>query len=101
MSFTIFIDHRALQDIREAIDFYNDRMTGLGEQFEASLFKQLFLLENTPFLRIRYDEVRCLPLKKYPYMVHFSVDEEKGQVSIWAVIHTSQDPEKWQERGDQ
>ncbi len=98
MAFTLVIDPRAIRDIQEAIDYYDEQQAGLGERFEAALNKHLLTLEKNPFFRIRYDNVHCLPLKKFPYMVHFTVDEGQQVVTVRAVFHTSLDPKKWKGR---
>jgi toxin ParE1/3/4 len=94
----IVIDPRAIQDIQDVIDFYDNQQDGLGEKFENALNKHLLTLEKNPFFKIRYDNVHCLPLKKFPYMVHFTLDEENKRVTIRAVFHTAVDPEKWKGR---
>ena len=98
MSFTLVIDPRAVRDIQEAIDYYDEQQAGLGARFEAALNKHLLTLEKNPFFRIRYDEVHCLPVKQFPYMVHFTIDQDKQVVAIRAVFHTSIDPERWKGR---
>ncbi len=95
MNFAISIDPRAIQDIQEAINYYDNQQIGLGRKFDRELNKYFVVLEKNPFFRVRYDAVRCLPLKKFPYMVHFSVSEERKLVIIHAVFHTSLDVQKW------
>lgn len=95
MGFTISIDKRAILDIQEAIDYYDNQQIGLGRKFERELNKYFLALEKNPFFRIRYDQVRCVPMKKFPYMVHFTVADEKKMVIIHAVFHTSRDSQKW------
>lgn len=98
MAFTLVIDPRAMKDVQDAIDYYEDQQSGLGVRFENALNEHLLKLEKSPFFRIRYDNVRCLLVKKFPYMLHFSVNEDQQLVYIWAVLHTAQDPEMWKER---
>lgn len=98
MGYSILLDPRAVQEIREAMDYYNEQQAGLGQRFETELNKHLQKLQKNPFYRIRYDNVRCMPVKKFPYLVHFSVDETNNQISIHAVFHTSRAPVKW--KGD-
>ena len=98
MAYTLFIDPRAIQDVQEAIDYYDEQQAGLGKRFESALNKRLLTLETNPLFRVRYDNVRCLPLEKFPYMVHFTVDQENSQVTVRAVFHTSRDPKQWNTR---
>lgn len=96
MAFTLVIDPRAIRDVQKAIDYYDGQQAGLGERFERALNKRLLVLEKNPFFRFRYDHVRCLSVKKFPYMVHFTVNERQQVVTVLAVLHTSLDPKKWQ-----
>ena len=92
MKFQLLLDPRAINDIQSAIDYYNEQAKGLGEKFEKYLDKYLVSLSRNPFFQVRYDKIHCLPLKKYPFMVHFSIHNE--QIFIHAVIHTRVDPSK-------
>jgi toxin ParE1/3/4 len=95
MAYNIIIEPVALQDIQQAIDYYDEQQIGLGEKFEAALNKHLTALEKNPFFQIRYDYIHCLPVKKYPYMIHFTIDETYKSVTVRAILHTSLDPKKW------
>lgn len=98
MTYSIVIDPRAIQDIQKAIDYYDEKQPRLGEKFENALNKHLITLEKNPFFQIRYDNVHCLPVKKFPYMVHFTVDEKNMLVTVRAVFHTSTDPKNWKNK---
>lgn len=98
MVYTVVIDPRAIQDIQEAVDYYEKQQPGLGKKFESVVDKHLITLQKNPFFRIRYDNVHCLPLKKYPYMVHFTVDEDHKLVTVRAVFNTLRNPEIWKKR---
>jgi hypothetical protein len=98
MIYSLVIDPRAIQEIQQAIDYYDEQQTGLGEKFEAALNQRLITLEKTPFFSIRYDDVHCLPVNKFPYMIHFTLDEKQQIVTVRAVLHTSLNPKKWKKR---
>ncbi len=95
MDFVVFIDNRAILDIQEAINFYDNQQPGLGKRFESVLNEHIIILMKTPLFRKRYDNVRCFPLKKFPYMIHFTVNEKEKIVIIRAVFHTSKNPNTW------
>ncbi|MCF8257574.1 MAG: type II toxin-antitoxin system RelE/ParE family toxin [Flavobacteriales bacterium] len=95
MEFEVIILATALADVQDAVDYYDEQSIGLGEKFEAELNAFLITLESNPFFQNRYDEVRCLPLKKFPYMVHFTVDRQAQLVVVHAVFHTSLHPKVW------
>lgn len=98
MAYNVVIEPVALQDIQQGIDYYDDQQIGLGEKFEVAVNKHLVSIEKNPFFQVRYDDVHCLPVKKYPYMIHFTINEADKTVTVRAVFHTSLDPEKWTER---
>ncbi len=95
MKFILELDPRAIKDIQEAIDYYDEQLTGLGEKFETYLNKYIKSLSKNPFFHFRYDNIRCLPLKKFPFMIHYTVDENIKAVYIHAIINTSKDPKEY------
>jgi len=97
-AYSIIIEPQALHDIQNAIDYYDNKQPGLGLRFENLLNEQLRILQKSPFFQVRYKRVHCFPLNKFPYMVHYTLDNEKKIIAIRAVFHTSIDPTKWKKR---
>lgn len=95
MSYEIFLEEHAIADIHQAIDFYDSQQIGLGKKFEAEVDKHISYLHKNPFFQIRYSNVRCLPLRKFPFLIHYTVDEKNKMVSVISILNTSQDPKKW------
>ncbi|MDR9408860.1 MAG: hypothetical protein RI573_08440 [Balneolaceae bacterium] len=50
MSFSIFLDPRAVEDIQESIDYYEEQEIGLGKRFEEHLDKHLSILKRESLL---------------------------------------------------
>jgi toxin ParE1/3/4 len=98
MAFKVVLDPRAIEDIQESIDFYEDQEPGLGKRFESLLHHHLTTISKSPYFQVRYDDVHCLPLKKFPHMIHYTIDREKKIIQVMAVFHTSLNPEKWEKR---
>jgi len=98
MRFRIKIEPEAHQDIQEGIDWYNEQQSGLGRKFHFEVKVFIEKLKINPFFQLRYNDVRCLPLKQYPYMIHFTVDKERRVVTIRAVFKTSRTPKIWKSR---
>jgi hypothetical protein len=99
MGFSLFIDPRAFQDIQDAIHFYEERKPGLELDFMLELEYQFQILVKNPWFRVRYKQVRCLPLNKFPFMVHFILDEQQNSVIVLAVLNTSLNPKSWPNEG--
>ena len=100
MAFDIVITHQARIDTLEGIEWYNKQAAGLGKRFYQAVQKHYKTLRQNPYFQIRYDDVRCLPLVKFPYMVHFIVEEDRKRVVVLGVICTHRDPKIWKERTD-
>lgn len=98
MAYEVIILPIAITDVQNAVDYYDEQSLGLGEKFEAELNEFLISLETFPFFQNRYGQVRCLPLKKFPFLAHFTVNEEAQQVVIHAVFHTSLHPKAWKRK---
>ena len=94
MTYLLEIDERAFKDIQNAVDYYNDRQAGLGKRFYRSYKKALGTLKRNPYFQIKYDDIRCVLIKPFPYMIHFQVDEAEKMIIIFAVVHTSLNPDK-------
>lgn len=84
----------ASDDLRLAISYYNNQQANLGTRFYKQVKESLKVLKVNPFFQIRYDNVRCLPIKKFPFMVHFIVEESSKSVIVIGIINTHLDPEK-------
>lgn len=100
MAFKIVYSYKANIDTFEAIEWYNTQITGLGKRFYLDVKKQFKILSKNPYFQIRYENVRCLPLEKFPYMVHFIIVEERKQVVILGVISTSRNSKVSEERDE-
>lgn len=101
MKYKVKVEPQALIDIQEITDWYNDKQSGLGNRFQKTTINQIDGLCNNPHLcPIRYKEIRCLLVKKFPYMAHFYISEETQTVEVLAVISTSRNPKIWTEKTD-
>lgn len=89
----------AKQDIREVALWYNSRQKGLGKRFTLQLRQKVkFISQNTQAVAVRYADVRTAVLDAFPFMIHFTTEEDKKLVVITAVFHTSLNPKNWKKR---
>jgi plasmid stabilization system protein ParE len=93
MSFEIILSEKAKEDVDKAFTYYNQKQEGLGNKFATDLNSAFQTLEKNPFFRIRYKDFRCLPLEVFPYMLHYVVNENNSEVTIYGIINTSLNPE--------
>ena len=97
--YLIKIDSEALYDIRVISLWYDMQKIGLGNRFQNIVIKQIeALAENPQIFAIRYKEIRCMMVKKFPYMVHFYINPNTFTIEVLAVIGTDRNPKVWEEK---
>lgn len=90
--FSITFEKSYISDLQNAIDFYKDINMSLAKKFNASVDKAIDSIIKTPMFRIRYDEIRCYKVRKFPYLLHFSVDEKERLIKVYGIICTYRNP---------
>jgi len=99
MKFSVEYNPEFFHDLVQAVDWYNDRQIGLGERFSTEVRKQTAKLSTSALLfAVRYDDVRCMRIEKFPYLLHYRVNEHTLTVKVEALFHTSRDHKIWYER---
>ncbi|MBK8141486.1 MAG: type II toxin-antitoxin system RelE/ParE family toxin [Chitinophagaceae bacterium] len=95
-TFKLFLTPAATAHIIQIAAWYNEQQKGLGTRFKNSLKTELAAIKKNPFSRsFRYDNVRFAVVKKFPYAVHYTIDEDKDMIVIHAIFGFSQSPGKW------
>lgn len=99
-NFTITYHQDLQYDFQEAMDYYNDKSTLLGDRFYSVAMARIKTLDNNAYLyAVKYGEIRCTEVPKFPYLIHYKINESQHTVEILAVICTSKDPDKnWGKR---
>lgn len=95
MVFNVLLDKRAEIEIEAATKYLNIKNKSVLKKFFSQLETSYKLLAQNPYNQIRSDEIRCLPLKGFSYIFHYSLDEKNKVVHIHGFVHTSQDPEQY------
>lgn len=95
MNYSILFDERAVEEIRKAREYYAEIEEGLDNIFFEDLTNSITQLEINPFYQIRCEHIRCLPFRKFPFMIHYTIDDSIFEIRIRAIIHTRQSTKKW------
>jgi hypothetical protein len=99
MNYKLKIDPVARLDMLESTIWYNKQQTGLGRRYYNSVQQTLKTIKSNPYLfQFFYKELRMATVNKFPFIVLFLIDENKKQVAIAAVLHTSRNSKIWEER---
>lgn len=97
--YRVKIASEALSDIRDITVWYDSQRAGLGKIFKDTVIKQINDLAETPLIfTVRYKEIRCMLVKKFPYMVHFYFNQKISTIEVLAVISTDRNPKIWEEK---
>jgi plasmid stabilization system protein ParE len=84
-------------DIGEAYWWYEEKDFGLGDEFFRCLEEAFSRISAHPeHFPIRFDDVRRILVRRFPYAVYFYHDE--ANVFITCVFHAAQNPSKLFER---
>ena len=99
MYFTILIEDEAIEDIQKIINWYEKKQNNLGKRFYLAMTAQMETLKKHPEkYQIKYLDVRCLVLNRWPFLIHYNINKHQGLVSVFAVLHSSKNPKIWKNR---
>jgi len=88
MSYTFVNRPSVRNDIEIAVGYYKNINLEIAKQFLIRIKEAKAHIANTPFgFQIKYNQVRTLFLKQFPFHIHYFVDETNKQIVILAIIH--------------
>jgi plasmid stabilization system protein ParE len=99
-SYGLVMESQAEEDILVAYDYYNGIYGNLSGKFVNALEATLAQIVQNPYYQIKFQNIRCLKVKKFPYTIHYIIDEKYDEVHVLAVVHTATNPDKiwmWRE----
>ena len=94
MPYKVVVEPRALADIQDGIDYYEEQLGGLGERFSETIDHFLKAISVNPHYQVRYKDYRAVPTGKFPYLIVYYLDEAEEIAYVIAVFHTSLNPKK-------
>jgi len=84
-------------ELREAQEWYESRVFGLGSEFARAVESALMAIQRRPATyAVVHDEVRQAVLRRFPYSILFTL--EGDGILVLACFHHRRDPKIWQER---
>lgn len=97
MAAELVIAPEAEKDLDEAYSWYESRRVGLGEEFLTSVDACIQAICRTRKAgRLVHENYRRTLVRRFPHAVFYEYDSET--VTVYCVMHTSRDPNKWRER---
>lgn len=92
MSNTLHVIQSALDDIQNALDWYESQNAGLEQRFHKGLMERLKFIQTYPEATSFFDKrFRGVQLKKFPFTIYYNYDEVNAVVRVTAVLHNKRD----------
>ena len=79
------------KELEEAIDYYNDQMFGLGEQFYDSFLSSIAYISIAPDVWRKVGKnTRRINIKRFPYLILYVLDG--NNILITCIAHQHRNP---------
>lgn len=82
-------------DIAKALEYYSEINDVLPGKFLDQVESTYKYLRFNPYFQKRHKNFRGIPVTNFPYLILFTIDENKKLVKIISCFQTSQDPKKY------
>lgn len=96
---TLSVHPEADAEFAAAVEWYEERRLGLGDEFEQDVYDGFEVILESPHAWQRWpglDTVRVFPLDRFPYLLPYAVKDTT--VVILAVAHAKRRPGYWRSR---
>lgn len=98
MKYQVDFRTEALHDILEAIEWYEEKREGLGDELFIAIENEKHFIEQNPYhYEDKYKGIRKAITKRFPYILYYRIESET-QVLVYAVLHMKRSPGKWKKR---
>jgi plasmid stabilization system protein ParE len=92
MSAKIHVFKTALDDLQDALDWYEAQSVGLEQRFSKAVNERMKFIANNPEASpIRAEGFRGAQLKKFPYTIYYDYDDAQQVAYVSAVLHDKRD----------
>ena len=94
-AYSTILSTRALKEITEAWNWYEDRQAGLGDLFLKEVRARMEKIEQTPErYPTRYRSYKETPIQIFPFLIIYRINKRKKLIRIVSIFHTSLNPKK-------
>jgi hypothetical protein len=91
--YKVVILEQAISDLVESCHYYNDKVSGLGNEFEDEVFNLLEIIKENPLIfPIKYSTIHEAVLLNFPFVINYEVNG--NQIIVYAVFHSKRNPAK-------
>ena len=93
--FKVLILPQAQDDFRDAVKYYKEIDEKLGKRFVKITKSTVNDLKKTAMYQIKYEQIRLRIIHKFPYTIHYIVNEEEKTIHIYGIRYAPSNPETW------
>lgn len=99
MSYTIKLLPIALEDLQKARKWYLKKSELLAQEFRLEVNVEIDYISKYPeHYQRKYKELRQSLITRLLYAIFYLVEEEQNRIIIFAILHTSRNPQVAQKR---
>lgn len=95
MDYKIIVSPKAQIEIEDISEYYSQINFTVLTKFYSELENAYKYLETIPHFQTRYKNYRAIPIKKFPYLLFFVIDETTKTIKILSCFNTSKSPKKY------
>lgn len=94
--FELEFSPNAREEILEANEYYlNKAGLNVAVKFENELKYSFQQIKLNPYNQSKNSKYRFFPMRKFPYVIIYSLLQTEGLIRVLSIFHTSQNPEKY------
>lgn len=91
--YKIIILGQAISEISESCLYYNNKVPGLGFEFEQEIFQLLEIIKDNPSLfPIKFAHIQEAVVSRFPFVINYEVFGK--QIIVSAIFHTKRHPDE-------
>lgn len=94
MAYKVIISPRAQNEIEHAVDYYALYSKSVPTRFIESLEDAYQTLKVNPCFKLQYRNVRAFKIRKFPYSLYFTIDEDTNTVLVRSCFHNKRSPSR-------
>lgn len=96
MDYKVSVSPIAAANIREAVAYYKENTTlKVAQNFVIAYQVNVEKIKQNPFYQVYYKNFRGKPMKKFPYIIFYTLNEQYKIIYIKAVFNTYKNPTKY------
>jgi toxin ParE1/3/4 len=96
MIYKIIVTPDVISEIDATIKYYKSRASlKIARDFINDYRKTFKDIQRTKYFKVYFQDFRVVPMKKFPYILFYTIDDRSKIITIKGIFHTSQNPDKY------